>query len=314
MSTVTAAALVAATGGVMPRARNIKPAFFTNDELGDMPPLTRLLFAGLWCVADRAGRLEDRPKKIKMEVLPYDDCDVDAMLWELHAHKFIVRYVADGESLIEICKWAKHQRPHHTEKFSVLPAASAHVSTVKPTPDKANASLTVIGASCSRDNPPDTGYLIPDTGYLIPETKDQSHLSTSPKKTGELDGDVSKEVFEYWQRVMSKPRAKLDDKRRKLIRGALLKGYTATDMRLAIDGCAASPWHMGKNERGTPYNGIELIFRSAEKIDAFMQLADRPPALNATPTRDMERANIIAQLTGRNREQGARDDAYTIDG
>ena len=37
----------------MARARNIKPGFFTNDVLADCDPLARLLFAGLWTVADR---------------------------------------------------------------------------------------------------------------------------------------------------------------------------------------------------------------------------------------------------------------------
>ena len=67
----------------MARSRNIKPGFFLNDELAECDPLARLLFAGLWCIADREGRLEDRPKRIKAEVLPYDDCDVDELLNQL---------------------------------------------------------------------------------------------------------------------------------------------------------------------------------------------------------------------------------------
>ena len=52
----------------MARARNIKPGFFTNDELVELPFATRLLFIGLWTIADREGRMVDRPKKIKMEI------------------------------------------------------------------------------------------------------------------------------------------------------------------------------------------------------------------------------------------------------
>ena len=48
----------------MARARNIKPGFFANENLAECDPLARLLFAGLWCLADREGRLEDRPKRI----------------------------------------------------------------------------------------------------------------------------------------------------------------------------------------------------------------------------------------------------------
>ena len=68
----------------MARARNIKPGFFTNPELAELPFETRLLFAGLWTVADKKGRLEDRPKKIKMQVFPADTVDIDTMLEQLH--------------------------------------------------------------------------------------------------------------------------------------------------------------------------------------------------------------------------------------
>lgn len=45
------------------RARDIKPGFFKNDQLADCSMAARLLFPGLWMMADREGRLENRPKK-----------------------------------------------------------------------------------------------------------------------------------------------------------------------------------------------------------------------------------------------------------
>ena len=64
----------------MARARNIKPSFFTNEDLVELPFEDRLLFIGLWTLADREGRLEDRPKRIKMAVFPADNVDVDAQV------------------------------------------------------------------------------------------------------------------------------------------------------------------------------------------------------------------------------------------
>ena len=61
----------------MARSRNIKPGFFTNDGLAELPFEVRLLFIGLWTLADREGRLEDRPKRIRMEIFPGDNVDVD---------------------------------------------------------------------------------------------------------------------------------------------------------------------------------------------------------------------------------------------
>jgi hypothetical protein len=125
----------------MSRLRTIKPGFFLDEVLADCEPLARILFAGLWCVADREGRLEDRPKRIKVECLPYDECDVDDLLNELSAHGFIIRYQDDGRAYIAVPKWAKHQNPHVKEAASVIPA-----------PDKNSTSTTqapnVPGRSC----------------------------------------------------------------------------------------------------------------------------------------------------------------------
>ena len=106
----------------MARARNLKPGFFKNEGLGELDPLARLLFAGLWTIADREGRLEDRPRRIKTEVLPYDDCDVDALLDALTDGGFIIRYEQDGHRYLQVVTWKSHQQPHIKEPASKIPA------------------------------------------------------------------------------------------------------------------------------------------------------------------------------------------------
>jgi hypothetical protein len=109
----------------MARSRQLKPGFFKNEHLVALPFSTRLLFAGLWTLADKAGRLEDRPLKIKMELFPADSIDIDAGLTELAnaAEPFIRRYVAQGVALIEVVKWDQNQKPHHQEADSILPGS-----------------------------------------------------------------------------------------------------------------------------------------------------------------------------------------------
>ncbi len=106
----------------MARTRSIKPGFFTNEELGSLPPLARLLFAGLWCHADREGRLEDRPKRLKANILPYDDIDPDDALQSLADKGFIFRYEANGARYIQVLAFKKHQNPHVHEQASTVPA------------------------------------------------------------------------------------------------------------------------------------------------------------------------------------------------
>jgi hypothetical protein len=145
----------------MARARNIKPGFFTHDGLAELDPLTRLLFIGLWTVADRAGRMEDRPKRIKAEVMPYDDCDVDAMLSALHRSGFILRYRVGEVSAIQIVKWDKHQNPHMKESDSTIPAPCEHGADIVQAPVKADTA-----------EPPSTerARLIPDSGFPLPDS------------------------------------------------------------------------------------------------------------------------------------------------
>lgn len=113
------------------RARNIKPGFFMNEQLAECSPLARILFSGLWCMADRDGRLEDRPLRIKALALPYDDVSVDDLLSELACHGLIKRYAAKGMRLISIPKFVEHQRPHPKEPKSVLPSCESAPNPVK---------------------------------------------------------------------------------------------------------------------------------------------------------------------------------------
>jgi len=103
------------------RARNLKPAFFKNADLIELPIHVRLLFAGLWCMADREGRLKDRPKQIRMEIFPADDVDVDASLADLARTGFISRYQIGEGKYIQVINFKKHQNPHRREAPSEIP-------------------------------------------------------------------------------------------------------------------------------------------------------------------------------------------------
>ena len=134
----------------MSRLRTIKPGFFLDEELAECHPLARILFAGLWTIADREGRLEDRPRRIKAECLPYDDCDIDELLFELQRHGFIVRYGLDGLRFIAIPTWLKHQNPHVSEKPSTIPEPDENSTSTVVAPVK-NSTSTVVAQF---NNPP----------------------------------------------------------------------------------------------------------------------------------------------------------------
>lgn len=107
----------------MARARLLKPGFFTNEDLAECSFAARLLYAGLWTLADRRGRLEDRPKRIKAAIFAYDNVEIGELLDELARFGFIVRYECDGRRYIAVPTFLKHQTPHHREAESVIPPA-----------------------------------------------------------------------------------------------------------------------------------------------------------------------------------------------
>jgi hypothetical protein len=104
----------------MARARNIKPSFFTNEELSELDFFDRLLFIGLWTLTDKRGVFENRPKRIRAQLFPYDDITVARVeqgLRELDRLKFLVLYEASpGPALGYVLNFEKHQHPHHREK------------------------------------------------------------------------------------------------------------------------------------------------------------------------------------------------------
>ena len=77
-------------------------------------------------------------------------------------------------------------------------------------------------------------------------------------------------VFEYWRTVMGHPQAQLDTKRSRAIAARIKAGFSVEQLKQAIDGCKASPWHQGQNDRHQVYDDIELICRDAKRVEAFI--------------------------------------------
>lgn len=183
----------------MARARNIKPGFFSNELLVDLPAFDRLAFIGLWCLADREGRLEDRVKRIKIELFPCDDYDVDAGLSRLAAAGFISRYQVAGYSVIEIVNFQKHQSPHGSEKDSLLPDENGYLTI-----HERKRNVVIAGSNrkvlvSEREfnvneplepvNPPFDNALIPDCGILNPDSLIQESKALGDSDESPAEGD-----------------------------------------------------------------------------------------------------------------------------
>lgn len=141
------------------RARSIKPGICDNELLGTADPFYTLLFERLWMIADREGRLEDRPLRIKAQAFPYrDGLDVVPMLDWLEVNGFIARYEAEGKKFIQILMFLKHQSPHKNEQPSVIPPMpGGNTTKVAPEHNQGSAKDALTPSSLTPDSlPPDS--------------------------------------------------------------------------------------------------------------------------------------------------------------
>lgn len=92
----------------MAKIRGIKPEYWTDEDIVELSIPARLLFIGMWNFACDNGHLDDKPKQIKMRVLPADDVNVEELLEELVTNGRIIR----EKGTITILKFAQHQKPH----------------------------------------------------------------------------------------------------------------------------------------------------------------------------------------------------------
>jgi len=174
----------------MPRRRFLSPEFFKDEDLATLPFEARLLYAGLWCYADRDGRLEDRPKYLKAEIFPYDRIDVEKLLSLLSnptlpdrpLKVFIRRYAIEGKQLIDIPEFLKHQSPHHHEPESKL------TPFVGTTTDNGGRSTDIVGTTT-------------DTSDMLVERGERTKERGQRREEGGFD--------QFWQ-VYPKRKARAD--------------------------------------------------------------------------------------------------------
>ena len=227
------------------RARNIKPGFFRDADLLELPLEARYLFMGLWCMADRDGKLEDKPKQIKIEVFGERlKVDCSKLLKMLTERQLIFRYGMNGENYIHIKNFLKHQSPHHTEAKSKF-----------PDPPVSHGELTVSHG----EYPPDS---------LIHRFTD---LKDNVGKKADNVSDFLNTLAETWNETRPKelpgvttpfkrPKAEMD-KLKNLINGK-------DDLewwRHLFGSMKGRPYTLGQNDRGWKAS-FDYVLKNADKL------------------------------------------------
>jgi hypothetical protein len=146
-----------------------------DERLAACQPFARLLYRDMHSLADKEGRLEDRPRWIAGEVFPYDDCDVTPLLDELHRHGFIQRYAVNGKRCICLPEFKHFQKPHQREQPSKLPEPPSRFAEGDPkvNPGPTEGDRYRSGVDCDPGSIPGSEF-DPKTGAVYPRTNPQS--------------------------------------------------------------------------------------------------------------------------------------------
>lgn len=110
----------------MARMRSLKPEYYTDEELATQTSRdARLLYPGLWGLADEHSRLRGDARYLKGQLFMYDDDltpdAVDKLIDELEALGKVVRYRSGNASYLFLPTLARHQRLDTDKVPSRLP-------------------------------------------------------------------------------------------------------------------------------------------------------------------------------------------------
>jgi hypothetical protein len=187
----------------MARARNIKPSFFQNEELGELSPLTRLAFIGMWTIADFKGCIEFRPKRLKVQLMPYDDCNFEQIANDLDKSGLIAIYSVRGQRYIKIINFEKHQNPHKNERES-----GSDIPDITEKDNEIN-DLSKDGNNRDKNGTDRADSLNPLPDSLIPSSDSTSlpASGTAPKKKIESDSSQTWKAYSdaYFARYGTDP-------------------------------------------------------------------------------------------------------------
>ncbi|KTD66721.1 hypothetical protein Lste_2927 [Legionella steelei] len=278
----------------MSRIRTVKPEFWTSEQILSCSLNARLLFIGMWNFCDDNGVHTASYVRLKTEVFPADDfspAEIKKLINELIQNNLLCEYEEDNALYWMVTGWKKHQRIDKPTSRYPLPQSELNKF--------ADHSLSTIrGVNELLDSPPQLLHEPSTTEWNGKERSrkdiNMCEVETSQIAASQVNSSIFvEEIFQHWQVTMDRPKARLDKKRQNIIKSTLKSGYTPAELKQAIDGCAKTPYNMGKNDRNQTYNDISLIFRDADHIERFINNAKEYSTWHGVQSTDDLMAGVI---------------------
>lgn len=164
----------------MPRKRMIDPEFWLDEELAELSMEARLFYIGTWNFADDYGVIEYRTKKLKAQIFPYDDVDVERCIKELVKIGKLVPFSTNGRKYLYIknfTKWQMINRPSKRRFAEPPQEIEDSLNTCK--------GLTEHSVSAHEQ--------FTEQSVNTHEPLTEQSLSTHPEKEIEIEKEIEKE-------------------------------------------------------------------------------------------------------------------------
>jgi hypothetical protein len=277
------------------RIRTLKPEILEDDRTAGLTHAAWRLYVSGYLLADDQGNLRAHPRRLAAEVFWLREVsDVFATVSELSRTGLWSLYEVRGQLYAAIHAWERHQRIDHPGKPRVPEPSDPGATPVIP------ASFPNFPEWLRSFSDPSRETLAPDPDLRSTTTTNDQEVAQPPEERRPDLMAQAREVYAYWLDSMGKDpkRCKLTSERANRVRARLREGYSLEDVKLAIDGCRATPHNMGQNEQRQPYNDLELICRNGSNLERFRSTgegirgngggAPRQPTLGLDPD-DLER-------------------------
>lgn len=133
-------------------------------------------------------------------------------------------------------------------------------------------------AAAKQGKPPSAGvsHRQPESAHTEAEAEAEAEkLHRAPVVARPAPSGPAGVVFEHYRKQHLT--AKWTAKRKRLIDARLGEGFSVDDLKHAIDGFHADPWHTGENEAHKAWLDLDLLLRDASKVEAGLSFFRDPP-------------------------------------
>ena len=133
----------------MARKRMIDPSIWINEDFGSLSILAKLVFIGLFSIADDEGRGKASPAYIKAVLFPYNDdlrvADIEKALSEISSKMSVIFYSCDENKYYTLTSWNKWQKIDKPSESSI-PAYEEDNKDIRLTFDEPSTNIRRVVA------------------------------------------------------------------------------------------------------------------------------------------------------------------------